>query len=112
MHIDSEECVYPLVPPGFLTNHFPLCDKGLTACAPCSICRIDAAWVIFERRTVENGIGIERTSGVLLVQAEEIGFVEVGGADVAAWLTAVLVVDGCDVCEGVGWASCGADGGG
>lgn len=77
-------------------------NQRLAGVAPGVVERIDAAGVEFEFGAGEDLVLVSCGAGVRVAKGEEGRLVEVGDADVAVGLTAVLVVDGRDLGEGIG----------
>ena len=94
-----------------LSNNLPLRNQRLPARCPRLICRIDTSRVVLQRRAGKYLVGVESAAWVRLVEADKVWFVEIGDADVAAWLATILIVSGCDIRECVVWATSRGDGG-
>lgn len=95
-----------------LLNDLPHRDERLAAGGPSLVGRLDTSRVELERGSSKNLVSIQGATRVALVQADQIGPVQVRNADVASGLAAVLVVDGRDVGESVVGTACGGDGSG
>ena len=104
VYIDGKEHVR-LLRAG-LSDNLPLRGQRLSARCPRSIGGFDTSGVILERRASKHFVGIERTTWVGLVEADQIWLVQVGDTDVTTWLATILIVDRHDVCECVVGAAC------
>lgn len=96
VHVDGEERLAPFL------DRLPLRDERLAAVIVGRVGGVDAAGVVFERRAVDDLVGVGAAALVGLVELEHVNAVQVGLADVATGLAAVFVVDGRDLGEVVG----------
>jgi len=103
MHVDRKK-------PAPAIHRLPRRGQRLPAVVPSAVGGLDPAGIELELRAGQDNRGIRAGAWVGLVQAEHLRVVEIGGADVAAGRTAVLVVDWVDVHEGVLDTAGGLDG--
>jgi hypothetical protein len=92
VHIDGEELVLAI-------ERLPRGSQRLPAASPSRVERVDTAWVVLELGTWEDNVCLSSISRIGFAETKSAWLVEIGGADIAAWLTTILAIDWADVDE-------------
>jgi hypothetical protein len=98
VNVDGEEVAGALA---LLADDLPLRNKRLATRCPCLARWLDTTWIEAKSGTVDDFGLIERATWVGLVEANKRRLVQIRDSDVTTGRTSVLIVNRCNVDEGV-----------